>query len=264
MSSTKKIYTAVAVIVILIVGAILNPLVTVSAGERGVVLNWGAFNGEIMEPGLHWRTPFVQRVVKMDVQTQKLEVEKSESYSKDLQIVDIHSVINYNIDPKNAGAIYQQYGLEFESRILSPNLEAAVKKTIAKYSAEELLNQRGQVQDEIQTAFQSSIPTGFVVTKYALVNEQFSAAYEAAIEKKQIAQQEAERAGNELKKAKIDAESRIAQAEGEARAIKIQVEAITQQGGQAYVDLKSVEKWDGKLPTQMFSGTALPFINLTK
>jgi hypothetical protein len=56
----------------------------------------------------------------------------------------------------------------------------------------------------------------------------------------------------------------VAQAEAEARAIKIQAEAITQQGGQDYVALKAIEKWNGILPTQMIPNATLPFINLSK
>ena len=258
-----KLFVGIFLAVLCLIGFfILNPFVTIGAGERGVVLNWGAFTGQVLDPGLHFRVPIAQEVVKMDVQTQKLEIESSEAYSHDLQNVKIHSVVNYNLDPKEVGVIYQQYGLDAEARILQPNLEAAVKQTIAKYSAEELLSKRGEVTDEIQSAFVQAIPNTFLVTKYALVNETFSDAYEAAIEQKQVAQQDAEKADNDLKRIKIEAEERVAQATAEAEAIKIQAEAIQQQGGASYVNLKAVEKWDGHLPNQMIPGGALPFLNL--
>ena len=258
-----KLFAGIFVGILCLIGFfVLNPFVTIGAGERGVVLNWGAFTGQVLEPGLHFRVPIAQEVVKMDVQTQKLEIESSEAYSHDLQNVKIHSVVNYNLDPKQVGVIYQQYGLDAETRILQPNLEAAVKQSIAKYSAEELLSKRGEVTDEIESTFRQSIPVDFVVTKYALVNETFSDAYEAAIEQKQVAQQDAEKADNDLKRIKIEAEERVAQATAEAEAIKIQAEAIQQQGGASYVNLKAVEKWDGHLPNQMIPGGALPFLNL--
>lgn len=258
----KQIVFLVLGVALLVLILILNPFVTVSAGQRGVVLNWGAFTGRILEPGLHFRLPIAQSVVKMDVQTQKLEIASSEAYSHDLQNVKIHSVVNYNLDPKEVGIIYQQYGLEVIERILRPNLEASVKQTVAKYSAEELLSKRGEVTNEIEAAFRQAIPSAFLVTKYALVNETFSESYEAAIEQKQVAQQYAEKADNDLKRIKIEAEQRVAQAQAEAEAIKIQAQAIQQQGGAAYVNLKAVEKWDGHLPAQMIPGGALPFLNL--
>jgi regulator of protease activity HflC (stomatin/prohibitin superfamily) len=262
MSIKQTLGVVLGGIGLIIIVSILNPFVVIAAGERGVVLNWGAFTGQIVEPGLHFRIPLAQQVVKIDVQTQKLEIEASEAYSHDLQNVKIHSVVNYNLDPKEVGLIYQQYGLDAESRILEPNLEAAVKQTVAKYSAEELLSKRGEVTNEIETAFRQAIPSAFLVTKYALVNETFSAAYEAAIEEKQVAQQNAEKANNDLKRIKIEAEQRVSQATAEAEAIKIQAEAIQQQGGASYVNLKAVEKWDGHLPAQMIPGGALPFLNL--
>lgn len=259
---TKLIIGLVIGFACLLAIIILNPFVTIGAGERGVVLNWGAFNGEIMDPGLHLRIPIAQSVVKMDVQTQKLEIESSEAYSRDLQNVKVHSVVNYNLDPKEVGLIYQQYGLDAEQRVLYPNLEAAVKQTVAKYIAEELLSKRGDVTNEIESTFRQSIPKTFLVTKYALVNETFSDAFEAAIEQKQVAKQNAEKADNDLKRVKIEAEQRVAQATAEAEAIKIQAQAIQQQGGASYVNLKAVEKWDGHLPNQMIPGGALPFLNL--
>lgn len=259
---------AVAVLVGILVIAIINPFTIVEAGERGVVLNWGAFNGQILEPGLHIIAPVMQSVAKMDVRTQAIEVEKSEAYSRDLQVVDIHSVLNYNLDPKAVGVMYQQYGSDYETKIMIPNLEAAIKQTVAKYNAEELLNRRGEVQSEIESTFRNAIPTVFVVSKYALVNEQFSTGFESAIERKQIAQQDAERAQNELKRIQVEAEQRVAQAKAEAEAIKLQSDAAN---NDKYINLKALEvqleavkKWNGELPQQMVPGSALPFINLTR
>jgi regulator of protease activity HflC (stomatin/prohibitin superfamily) len=169
--------------------------------------------------------------------------------------------VNYNVNPTDAGTIYQQYGLEFGSKILRPALEAAIKQTVARYTAEELLNKRGEIQQEIENAFRSSIPNTFTVSKYALVNEDFSDQYEAAIEAKQVAQQNAEKAKNELEQAKTDAQAQIEKAKGQAETIRIQAQAITQQGGANYVKLKWIEHWNGQLP-QYTMGDATPLTNL--
>ncbi len=79
-----------------------------------------------------------------------------------------------------------------------------------------------------------------------------------------MAQQQALKAANDLDRIKTEAEQRVAQATAEAEAIKIQAQAITQQGGRDYVQLKAVEKWDGKLPGQMIPGSAVPFIPLNR
>lgn len=262
-NSTKAIIGGVSAVFLVILLLVLNPFVAIDAGERGVVLNWGAFNGEIMEPGLHFRTPFVQKVVKINIQNQAEEIEKSEAYSKDLQMVDIHSVINWNVKPDQVGTFYTQYNGEF-SNVLLPRLEAAIKQTVAKYSAEELLQKRGEIQGEIFNTYKQTVPDVVSVVSYSIVNESFTPEYEKAIEQKQIAQQDAEKAENELKKVKIEAEQRVAQAKAEAEAIKIQAEAIQSQGGSDYVQLQAIAKWNGALPAQMVPGSTVPFINLTK
>lgn len=242
----KLAVSGVVFIILLVLTLILNPFVIIHAGEKGVVLNWGAFNGEILEPGLHWRTPIVQSVVKMSVRTEAIEREKSEAYTHDIQPVDIHSLVNYNLDPKSVGNIYQQYELKYETKVLVARIEAAVKQTVAQYTAEEMLTKRGEVQTKIEEAVRAAVPPEFIITKYSLVNEEFSEQFEQAIEAKQVALQKAEQAKNELTRAEVDAKARIAQAEGEAKAIAIQAQAITQQGGKDYVELKTIEKWNGQ------------------
>lgn len=259
----NKLFFPIIAVVLIVIIVILNPFVVIDAGDRGVVLNWGAFRGEIMEPGLHLRLPIMQEIVKINVQTQKVDIEKSEAYSHDLQVVTVQSALTFNIDPKEVGLLYAEIGPSYEGKIILPSLEAAVKQVFAKYTAEELLTKRGQVQEEIEQTFRKTIEGKHIVVQhYALVNESFSPDYENAIEQKQIAEQSALKAKNDLERIKIESEQRVTQAKGEAEAIKIQAEAIQHQGGQEYVQLQAIGKWDGKLPAQMLSGGTVPFINL--
>ncbi len=255
----------VGVFVAIMIIVILNPLVVVNAGERGVVLNWGAFQGGVMEPGLHFRVPLMQDIVKINVQTEKLSLKDSAAYSHDLQVVNVESALTYNIDPKEVGLLYSEVGPSYEEKIISPNLEASVKQVYAHYTAEELLSKRGEVQTEIEDTFKKTVEGRHIIVQhYALVNETFSNDFENAIEQKQIAEQSALKAKNDLNRIKIESEQRVTQASAEAQAIKIQAEAIQQQGGAEYVQLQAIAKWDGKLPTQMLSGGTVPFINLAK
>lgn len=261
----KKIVVVGMTVLAVVIIFMLNPLVVVDAGERGVVLNWGAFQGQIMEPGLHVRVPFMQEVVKINVQTEKIEIKDSEAYSHDLQIVTVQSALTYNIDPKEVGLLYAEIGPSYEEKIITPSLEASVKQVYAQYTAEELLSKRSQVQEEIEQSFKKTIEGKHIIVQhYALVNESFSPEFENAIEQKQIAEQSALKAKNDLDRITIESEQRVTQAKAEAEAIKIQAEAIQQQGGAEYVQLQAIAKWDGKLPTQMLSGGTVPFINLTK
>ena len=265
MTTIDKVkITVSSVIALIIVIIFFSSFTIVGAGERGVVLNWGAFQGQIMQPGLNFKIPIAQSVAKIDVQAQKIEILKSEAYSHDLQVVDIHSVVNYNIDPNASGDVYKLYGMSYESTILNARVEASVKQTIAKYTAEELLAKRSEVSGQIEQAIKDTFPTEFVNIRYQLSNEAFSAAFETAIEAKQVSAQQAEQAKNLLAKAQVDAQSTIAKAQGDAEAIKISAEAINSQGGADYVQLQAIKQWDGHLPTNMIPGGAVPFLNLTK
>jgi regulator of protease activity HflC (stomatin/prohibitin superfamily) len=101
------------VIGVLIIVFFLNPFVVVGAGERGVVLNFGAVQSTVFGEGLHFRIPFMQSIVKMDVKVHKSQVD-AESVSKDLQ--DTHSTVavNYHILPDKANWVYQNIGREYK------------------------------------------------------------------------------------------------------------------------------------------------------
>lgn len=263
----KKILSGFLVFFAIIAVLVINPFTTIDAGERGVVLRWGAFQGRVFQPGLHVVIPIMDQVVKMNVQTTKFSIDNSEAYSKDLQVVAIESALLYQLDETEVGTIYQRIGTNIEGKVIQPSLEAAIKQVIAKYTAEEILNLRAQVQQEIQEAVRTSVaPSHVLVTQYSMVNEKFSSDFESAIERKQVAEQDAKRAENELKRIKIEAEQRIAQAQAEATAIKLQSDAAN---NEKYVSLKALEvqveavrKWDGHLPTSMIPGSALPFVNV--
>ncbi len=263
----KKFLLLAAVIFGLVVLIVVNPFTTIDAGERGVVLRWGAFEGRVFEPGLHVVTPIAEQVIKMDVRSNKFTTEGSEAYSKDLQVVTIESALLYQLDPVQVGKIYQEIGPAFEEKVIQPSLEAAIKQTIAKYTAEEILNQRALVQDEIEETVRASVlPNHIIISQFSMVNESFSPAFEAAIERKQIAEQDSKRAENELKTAKIQADQRVAQAQAEATAIRLQSEAAN---NDKYIALKALEaqveavkKWNGQLPQTMVPGASLPFINV--
>jgi regulator of protease activity HflC (stomatin/prohibitin superfamily) len=103
-----------------------------------------------------------------------------------------------------------------------------------------------------------------LVDDFSIVNFDFSSEFNRAIEAKQVAEQNALKAKNDLDRIKIEAEQKIAAAQAEAEAIRIQAEAITQQGGRDYVQLQAIERWNGQLPAQMIPGATVPFIDLTK
>lgn len=242
----------------------LSPIYIVGPGEVGLVFN--RITGKIGSygQGLHMLLPIVEYVTKLDVRTQKVEVEAA-SYSKDIQNVSAKIALNFHIDGAQANNLFQEVGLDYENKIIQPAIQESVKATTAKFTAQELIEERPRVKDEIKTFLKERLQTwNVIVDEFSIANFDFSDAFENAVEQKQIAQQEALKAKNVLEAVKMQAEQRVTQAKAEAEAIKIQAQAITQQGGKDYVNLKAIEKWDGHLPQVTAGDKGMFLLNLEK
>src|SRR5690606_30662979 len=110
----------------LIAVLVLNPFVIVGPGERGVVMNFGAVQPDVLGEGLHLRIPIMQKVVLMDVKVQKEQVD-ADAASKDLQDTSSTVALNYHIDPDRANDVYQQIGWAFSDRVIAPAMQEAIK-----------------------------------------------------------------------------------------------------------------------------------------
>lgn len=257
--SLVKIGIGAAIVVVL--ALILSPFTIISAGERGVVLNWGAVSDKVLSEGIHWVTPIVQSVKTLDVKIQKEEVDVTAA-SKDLQTVSAKIALNYHPDPEKVNQLWQKVGKDYKSRVIDPAIQEAIKASTAKYTAEELITKRQEVKDQVKQILSERLAREYlVVDEVSIVNFDFSGSFNQAIEAKVTAEQSALAAKNKLEQVKFEAEQRIAQAQAEAEAIKIQASAITSQGGQSYVDLQAISKWNGVLPTYTLGGS-IPFINI--
>lgn len=255
----KKIAIHIFIFFVLVI-LLSSSLGSVKAGERGVKLRFGAVVGVVQE-GLYGKIPFIENVVKLDVKTQKHQL-NALSYSKDLQSVDAAIALNYHLNPESVELLWKEIGRDYEERIIDPAIQESVKAATAKFTAQELIDERPKLKEEIKTELFNRLDgRHLVVEDFSIVNFDFSDVFEASIEKKQVAQQDALTAKNKLEQVKYEAEQRIAQATAEAEAIKIQAEAITVQGGANYVELKRVEKWDGRYPSTMLGG-ATPLLNI--
>lgn len=260
----KGILWAIIGTVIFILVLLINPIVLISAGERGVILNLGAVSDTIMNEGLNFRIPFLQSVKVFDVKMQKDEVETGAA-SKDLQEVKTTIALNYHLMPDMVNKLYQSIGTGFKNRIIDPSIQEAVKAATAKFTAEEAITKRQLVREEIKRLLTERLQKEYIVVdEVSITDFDFSNEFNKAIEMKVTAEQEALKAKNDLERVKMEAEQRIAQATAEAQAIRIQAESIAKQGGQSYVQLKAIEKWDGKLPVQMIPNATVPFLDLNQ
>ena len=241
--------------------ALFNSFVIVDPGERGVVVQMGKVTERILEEGLTLKKPFVENVVAMDVKSVMGKANASAA-SKDLQDVAIEIKLNYRLDASKVNDVYQQVRQDYKEVWISPAIHESIKASTAQFTAEELVTKRTDVREEITKLMKDKLITrGIIIEAVSITDITFSKSFTKAIEAKVTAEQDALAAENKLAQVEFERDQRIAQAEGEAKAIEIQANAINAQGGAEYVNLKAIEKWDGRLPVTMM-GDAVPMISL--
>ena len=246
---------------------LLGSFGTIGAGERGVKTRFKAVVGTIPQ-GLYFKLPIIESVTKISVKTQEVKYENENplmSASKDLQDVNISTVVNYHIDPQAVENIYVKYNSveSFESQVVRPAVRDVVKATASQFTAEELVTKRTEFTAQVLAKLNERLSIENVIVEGVnITNFQFSPAFTQAIEAKVTAVQNAEAQKNKLEQVKYEAQQAIEKAKAEAESIRIQAQAINAQGGADYVQLQAIAKWNGILPTQMTPNSAVPFLNL--
>ena len=233
---------AIAAVAVLVVA--LNSFTSVEAGHSGVVLTFGKVSESVLSEGLHVKIPFIQQIIQIDNRVLKAEVDCS-SASKDLQTVSSTIALNYRVRNEASAKIYKEVGLSYENVIINPAIQECVKAVTAKYTAEQLITERQIISDQMKELLNEKISSyGLELEIFNIISFEFTAEYNAAIEAKQTAQQNALKAEQDLQRIKVEAEQTVAQAEAEAEAYRLKSEQITPQ----MIAMEYIDKWDGKLP----------------
>lgn len=245
-----------SVVVLLLIICGFNSWFVVEPGYNWFTVTLGKVNSTVYTDGLHFKTPFITKSVKYNIQTQKAEW-VTEASSKDLQTVDATIVVNYKFKESEVVNLYKNVGKEekVQEKILEPAIQEVFKSVVAKFSAEQLITERSIVSKEIEEALNKKLEAyGIQIQSFNIVNFNFSKSFNDAIEAKVTAEQEALAEKNKLEKIKYEADQKVVAAEAQAKAIEIQAKAIQNQWGKEYVNLKWIEKWDGKLPVTVAWG----------
>jgi Membrane protease subunits, stomatin/prohibitin homologs len=249
---------------LLVIIVAFNSYTTVEYGHVGLYKTFGKLNDSVLEPGIHLKIPFVQSVIEVNTQVTKAETDSTAS-SKDLQPVSTHVAVNYSVNKAAAFNLMNNVGSTYDNVIISPAVQEIVKEVTARYPAEDLIAKRDVVAGEISEQLTKRLAKyDLIVKEINIVNFKFSDAFNQSIEAKQVAQQQALKAENDLKRVQIEAKQLVAQAEAEAQSLKLKKQEVTPelvQLKQIEVQEKALEKWDGRLPS--VTGGATPFIDLT-
>ena len=237
----------------------------VGAGQRGVLLRFGAVTGTIKAEGLYVKIPFAEEVALMSTQIQKYTAPVS-ALSKDLQQVTAEVTLNYQLKASSVPEIYRSMRQDYENRVMQPNLQEAVKSTTADFDAEELITQRPQVKEELQNLMTERLaPLGIEVVQLSITDFQFSSTFQESIEAKVKAVQEALEAENALRRVEFEAQQAITRAQAEAKGLELQKAQITEQLlslRRIEVQGRAIEKWNGVMPTVVTSGGPVPMLDV--
>ena len=245
--TSKDLYATGKTLLVLFLVAILASFVAiVNAGERGVLLRFGAVQPTVLDEGIHLIIPIVDTVKKLSVRVQSQEI-TTEASSRDLQDVHTDVALNWHIVPEEVHLIFQQIGDQTAiiERIISPAVEEVLKAVMAMYTAEEIITKRGQVKGGVDQALIERLrPYHIAVDDISLVHVHFSNRFSDAVEAKQVAEQEAKRAEFIALKAIKEADARVNLAKGEATAQQLLRESLTPE----LLQRQAIEKWNGSLP----------------
>ncbi len=256
-SSNKKykdVYIAVQLSIVIVFLAIMSKFfVIINAGERGVMMQFGKVQDQVLGEGIHVIVPIVDTVKKLSVRVQKQE-SSAEASSKDLQDVFTDVALNWHIIPEEANAIFQQIGDEKEvvDCIIAPAVEEVLKAVMAKYTAEEIITKRGEVKAEVDDFLTLRLVTYHItVDDISLVHVHFSERFSDAVEAKQIAEQEAKKGEFLALKAAKEAEAKVNLAKGEAEVQRLLRNNLTPE----LLQRQAIEKWNGQLPLIVGDGS---------
>ena len=290
MSKTWKTISRILACVVLLIFLAISCISYVPTGYTGIVTTFGKVHNETLDAGINFHAPW-DNVIKMDNREQRIPFQL-EAFSKDIQQVGVQGSINLNIDKSTAMNLYKDVGTDYINVLVTPRIQEDVKIIIARYTAEELIEHRPEAADAIYNLIKSELaPKGINIISLAVENIDFTDAFESAVEAKQVATQEKQKAQTEQERMTMEEEAKakrsviIANAEAEKakiaaqadlEVVKIQAEAALYAGEKEAEMNKRIsealstdliryywiKQWDGKLPT-VSTDNAMSLINIS-
>ena len=219
----------------------LTTTLTVDGGERAVMFDRfrGVLNDTSAE-GTHFMVPIIQSPTIYDVRTRPKSL-SSVTGTKDLQQVNLTLRVLCRPNVEQLSTIHLNLGPDYDDRVLPSIGNEVLKATVAQYNADELLTRRQEVTEQIAKSLRKRADDfGILLEDVALTHLSFSHEYSRAIEAKQVAQQDAERAKFEVMKSEQEREAAVIRAEGESESAKL-ISQATRSAGPALIELRRIE-----------------------
>lgn len=202
-----KIYGSIGVLLISLVILAINTVRIVPTGEVGVKTTFGVVSGRANE-GFNLIFPW-EEIISMNTKIQKQSFTELSASTKDAQsISNINIDVNYRLISEKAEEVFSTVGEGYNDTLISPLLTQFIKDRLALYNAESLVTERNKIVDDITEQLKTNLHDyGIEVVAVSLVNYDFSPDFNAALERKAVAQKEIETAKNTQEKAKVEAET---------------------------------------------------------
>ena len=228
---------ATLVLVLSFTGFLLltQALYVVPAGKVAVVTTLGKVSGQPRTPGLNVKIPFVQATYPFDVRT-KVIPENFEALTKDLQVIEATATVKYRVKSDQAGRVFSTISYtdtDVYPRIIKPSLLKALKSVFSKYELVAIASNWSDISRKVEEAVASELSRSDYVDVQALdlTGLQIAKEYRAAIEQKQIAEQQLLKAQTEVKIAEQEA---------------LRYETLTRSLDDQVLFKLFLDKWDGR------------------
>jgi prohibitin 2 len=258
MNKPKWIYPLIAVGAILCFEVLrFSGFYIIEPGERGVKITLGRISTNPIAPGFGFKMPILTEIRRVNVRQTTRELQ-ADCFSSDLQQIVLKLKVLYRVPESQVIAMVRDYNGDPFDSLIAPRVQEAVKEVTALKSAADIVKTREDIK--VQGLARTRAKIGTIVEVVDLVVEDVSLSkdLETAIEAKMVQQQETEKALFKQQQAETDAKTSVIKARADAESIRIQGNALSK--NPELVQLKMVEKWDGKAP-QVLGGNASMLMN---
>jgi prohibitin 2 len=255
----------VAILIFVIIIAASTSSYVVQPGDRGIEVTLGKVSPVFKPQGFGFKTPFVTTIVPVTIKQQTRDL-TADCYSSDLQQVKMELRVLFRVPEASVVQIYQGYAGDPFDSLVAPRVQEAMKEVTALESAEQIVKNREEIKTKALAGARQKLGALLVIEDVVIQNIDLTKELEAAIEAKMVQEQEAAKAKFTQQKAQIEADTVVIKAKGDAESIKIRGEALKE--NPSFIELQIVEKWDGKTPLVVGSGSGanmlLPLTDLQK